>query len=220
MTLPAFLRLRVGGTQVPGSSRAKDREGQIMVFGLQHEVTTDRGPDGHPAGPPRHRSFVIVKDIDRASAHLQRAFEGNVAFSEFLLELQRMPPVGGPQESYVMIGLTNPRITSIRAIMPNLRNPEYAPLPEREEVAFSYEQISWKYWGKGDGSESGDADYTEREASFEGDGPSSVAKLEAKLQAKATALATSAGLAAKEWLKKFLEQELATPGEGGGGGGG
>lgn len=219
MTLPAFLRLKVGGTQVTGSSRFKDREGQILVFGLQHEIASDRGPDGHPAGGPKHRSFVITKDIDRASPNLYRAFEDNVAFSEFLLELQRMPPVGGPQESYVMIGLTNARITSIRAIMPNLRQPENQPLPEREEIAFSYEQISWKYWGKGDGSESGDSDFTETDASFEKDGPSSLAKLEAKLQAKATALAQTAGEAAKEWLKKLLEQDLGNPGESGGGGG-
>lgn len=217
MTLPAFLRLKVGGTQVPGSSRFKDREGQIVVFGLRHEVTTDRGPDGHPAGSPKHRSFVLVKDIDRASAHLQRAFADNVVFSEFLLELQRMPPVGGPQESYVMIGLTKPRITGIRAIMPNLRTPENAPLPEREEIAFSYEQISWKYWGKGDGSESGDSDFTEIDADFASDGPSSLAKLEAKLQEKGTELAQSAGEAAKAWLAKFLERALNDPNAGGGG---
>ncbi len=220
MTLPAFLRLKVGGTQVTGSSRTKDREGQILVFGLHHEVASDRGPDGHPAGAPKHRSLVIVKDIDRASPNLYRAFEDNVVFSEFLLELQRMPPVGGPQESYVMIGLTKPRISSIRAIMPNLRKPDDMPLPEREEIAFSYEQISWKYWGKGDGSESGDSDFTETDADFEKDGPSSLAKLEAKLQAKATELAQTAGEAAKAWLAKFLEQSLNDPNAGGGGGGG
>lgn len=218
MTLPAYLKLKVGSAPVPGSSRAQGREGQIVVFGLMHEVTTDRGPNGHPTGSPKHRSLVLTKDIDRASAHLQRAFADNVPFSEFLLELQRMPPVGGPQESYATIALTNARITSIRGIMPNLRTPENAPLPEREEVAFSYEQIAWQYRGKGDGSDSGDSNFTATEVDFGDDGPSSLADLEEKLREKASDLARTAGEAAKDWLRKFLEKSLNEPGTGKGGG--
>ena len=56
----------------------------------------------------------MQKDIDIASAILHQAFRDNLAFDQFVLEFTRFPPAGGGQEIHATIGLTKPRIASIR----------------------------------------------------------------------------------------------------------
>ncbi len=212
MTLHAFLTLKAGGSQVTGSSRFKNRDGQIVVSGLRHEITTVRNDQGHPTGKPKHRVLVLHKSIDRASPILHQAFANNVVFSEFLLELQRMPPVGGGAESYCMIGVDSAQIAWIRSAMPNARKTENQPLPEFEEVAFTYRHISWKYFGAGDGSESGDGNFTEQDADFTADEAHWSVALQKTLQERLKQAGTAAGATAKQ---VFLELLAKPPQEGG-----
>ena len=214
MTLTAFLSLSFNGSQVVGSVRAKEREGQIVVIGMRHEVGTVRQQSGHPAPGAKHRVLIVQKDIDRASPILHQAFGTNVAFSNFQLDLQRMPPAGGPRETFCSITLVQPQIAWIRATMPFLRRPEFEPLPEYEEVAFSYAGITWAYSGAGDGSSSGNTSYTDDKPDFSADEPHWSTQLERILREKLKGGADAAGVAAKDALKELLAQKLGgTQGE-------
>lgn len=206
MALTAFLTLKLGGNSVQGSSRFKDHEGALLVIGMSHEIGTNRDEHGMPTGSPKHRTLFVQKDIDIASPILHQAFRDNLAFDQFVLEFTRFPPAGGGQEIHATIGLTKPRIASIRAVMPNLRKPDNAPIPEYEEIGFTYEQIAWKWHGKGDGS--GEAQFIEEDADFSKDSTSWVEELEAKMLAAMENAAVKAGEAAKEALKQAFVKSL------------
>jgi len=170
MALTAYLTLRKGGQLVQGSSRFKDREGQILVIGLSHEITSDRDAKGLPTGKPKHRSMVILKDIDRSSPILYQALIDSVPFDDCDIEFTRFSPVGGGQEIHAKIELTDARISSIRGIMPNAARPENGAIPEYEEVRLAYRTIEWKWLGKD--VDDTDTFYEETECDFSADTPS------------------------------------------------
>lgn len=209
MALQAYLTLKIGGTPVPGSSRFKGREGQMLVNAVRHEIGTDRDQNGQPKGEPKHRSFTIVKDIDVGSALLHRALRDNVTFSLFLIEFTRFPPAGGQQEIHYSIGLQKAKITAIRSVMANVRVADNQPLPEYEEVSFAYEDIAWNWSGKGDGS--GDSNFTEADVDMSDDETSWVEALEAKMKDAMKDGGVAAGNAAVEALKSAFTQALQEP---------
>jgi type VI secretion system Hcp family effector len=196
MTLTAFLTMRVGGSILKGSSRFKDRDGQIVVTGVTHEVVT--------ADPvPKHRSMVITKDIDRATPFLHQAFHGNVAFDECLLEFTRMPPMGGRMEVHADVRLTKARITSIRSFMPSCLHPVNHPLPEYEEVTLVYDEIEWTWRGKD--TEDSDYGHKIKECDWSEDWPSWTDAFEAQVQSLMQDVGKSVGSAAAAALEKALQ---------------
>lgn len=170
MALTAYLTLKIGGQLVQGSSRFKDREGQILVIGLSHEVTSDRDDAGLPSGKPKHRSMVVQKDIDRSSPILYQALIDNVPFDTCQVEFTRFSPVGGGQEIHAKIVLTGARISSIRGVMPNAAKPENGAIPEYEEVTLAYRSIEWNWLGKD--VDDSDTSYQEGDCDFSADSPS------------------------------------------------
>ena len=202
MALTAYLTLKKGGQLVQGSSRFKDRVGQILVIGLSHEVTSDRDADGKPTGKPKHRSMVIQKDIDRSSPILYQALIDNVPFDDCEVEFTRFPPGGGPQEIHARIELTGARISSIRAVMPNAMKPENGPIPEYEEVTFAYQTIEWKWLGKD--VDDSDTFYEEKDCDFSADTPSWVDHF----QALVTKALEKAGGAAGKAAAKALDEAV------------
>lgn len=161
MTQPAILRL-VGEKQgdIRGSARGRnaqdtDRKGKIVVLAYDHTVVAEAtaktdpfGTPGTPSGKRTHGLFTITKPLDRASPLLQKAAGDGELFTTFVLQCFRVPPAGGGpkgvlEEGHWKVVLKNARIATIKTYMLNVRVPKNSPLPEMEDVAFTYETIGF-----------------------------------------------------------------------------
>ncbi len=154
MALNAYLHLK-GQKQgdINGSVTQKGREGKIMVIAVSHEITSPRDPQsGLPTGKRMHKPFVITKELDKSSPLLYNALCNNENITEF--ELQFFSPntkaVGvGLEVNNYTVRLTNANIADIRFTMLNNKNPELAKFAEYEEIAFTYQKITWTWMDGG-----------------------------------------------------------------------
>jgi type VI secretion system secreted protein Hcp len=207
MALTGYLTLKKGGAAVEGSSRFKNREGQILVVGMSHEVTSERSTAGHPTGARKHRSLVVQKDIDRSSPILWQAFADNVEFDFCFLEFTRFPPGGGQQEIHASINLKGARIVAIQSVMPNARVADNAAIPEYESIHFAYEMISWNWLGKD--VDDSDAQFLENDCDFSRCEPTWIEALETRMQKVLQERAAAGGKVAVDALKAAFESALA-----------
>jgi type VI secretion system secreted protein Hcp len=149
MALNAYLKI-VAQRQGPltGSVTQKGREGTIQVVAVMHEIVSPRDPaSGRPTGKRVHKPFVITKNLDRASPLLYGVLASNENIQS--AELQFFTPdKTGIEKQHFTVRLSNANISSIIFRMPNTRAKFTAQLPEREEVAFTYQKISWT-WNEG-----------------------------------------------------------------------
>ena len=146
--LNAYLKLK--GTKqgdIKGSVTQKGREGKIMVIAVDHDVKSD------PAGRKQHGVFTITKELDQSTPLLYKALTSGEILAEF--ELQFWTPQvggaiggGGTEYQHYTVRLTNARIVDIRFRMQNNKNPELMKYAESEEIAFTYESITWT-WNQG-----------------------------------------------------------------------
>ncbi len=149
MALNAYLKI-VAQRQGPilGSVTQKGREGTIQVIAVMHEIVSPRAPaSGRPTGKRTHKPFVITKLIDRASPLLYGILTSNENIPTFVLQFFR-PDASGIEKQHFTIQLTNANISAINFRMPNTRSKFGMQMPEREEVAFTYQKISWT-WNEG-----------------------------------------------------------------------
>src|SRR3954449_3069643 len=105
-----------------------------------------------PTGGTKHQYFVVTKEADLATPKLHAAMESKKPVAELVvLNFWRVPPWGGTEENHYSVSLEKPCVASIRLVMPDPRIPANTPVPEYEEVAFSYHNIgfSWHSGGKG-----------------------------------------------------------------------
>ncbi len=149
MALNAYLKI-VAQRQGPltGSVTQKGREGTIQVVAVMHEIVSPRDPaSGRPTGKRVHKPFVISKSLDRASPLLYAVLTSNENIQS--AELQFFTPdKTGIEKQHFTVRLSNANISSINFRMPNTRGKFTAQLPEREEIAFTYQKISWT-WNEG-----------------------------------------------------------------------
>lgn len=154
MALNAYLKLK-GQKQgeIKGSVTQKGRENKIMVIAVSHEVLSPRdSASGQATGKRQHKPFVITKELDKSSPLLYKALINNENISEW--ELQFWTPqvaaatgVGAERQHYT-VKLQNARICDIKFSMLNNRNPELVRFAEYEEIAFTYQKITWT-WNDG-----------------------------------------------------------------------
>lgn len=149
MALMAYLRLTGEQTgEIKGSIAQKGREGKIGVIAVSHTVVSPRdAASGQATGRNQHSPLVITKELDRASPLLHQAQAGNENFKEFVLEFWRPSSTGAEQQHYTMT-LGNASIASLRMVMANVRDPSLMKLDIYEEVAFTYQRITWT-WNDG-----------------------------------------------------------------------
>jgi type VI secretion system secreted protein Hcp len=146
MALNAYLKLvaaRQG--QVVGSVLQKGREGTIMVVAVSQSIVSPRHPvSGKPTGKRMHKPLVLTKEIDRASPILYTILCSNENIRSVELDFYR-PDRAGIERKCFQIQLTNATLSAMHLWVPNNRNPRTAMLPEREEIAFTYQKISWTW---------------------------------------------------------------------------
>lgn len=142
MAMNAFLTV----PGIKGSARQKGREGKITVLAATHEVVADLHPvSGLPMGTSKHKYLVVSKEVDLATPKLHAAIGKPLTNDAVVLEFWRMPPTSGVEEIFYSIGLENAQIVSIRLVMPDGRLPGNSPIPEYEEVAFTYTGIQFGF---------------------------------------------------------------------------
>ncbi|HRI68160.1 MAG TPA: type VI secretion system tube protein TssD [Polyangium sp.] len=149
MALNAYLKI-VAQRQGPilGSVTQRGREGSIQVIAVMHEITSPRDPaSGRPTGKRAHKPLVLTKLLDRSSPLLYSVLVFNENISTFELQFYT-PDKTGIERQHFTIRLTNANISAINFRMPNTRSKFAMQLAEREEVAFTYQKISWT-WNEG-----------------------------------------------------------------------
>jgi type VI secretion system secreted protein Hcp len=150
MALNAYLYLK-GQKQgsIKGSVTQKGREGAIMVIAVSHEIISPRDPQsGLPTGKRMHKPLVITKELDRSSPLLYNALCTNENITEFVLEFFGPNQAGLEKEIY-SIQLVNASIADIKFTMLNNENPATAKFAPYEEIAFTYQKITWTWMDGG-----------------------------------------------------------------------
>jgi type VI secretion system secreted protein Hcp len=155
MALNSYLRLK-GAKQgdIKGSVTQKGREGRIAVIAVTHDIVSPRdAASGLPTGKRQHKPLVVTKEIDKASPPLRTALVSNENLTNVTLDFFS-PKAAGPgagaglEFNDFTIVLTNASIASIAMVMPNNKQPELAKLATYEEIAFTYQKITWT-WNDG-----------------------------------------------------------------------
>ncbi|MGJ7511995.1 Hcp family type VI secretion system effector [Variovorax sp. GT1P44] len=151
MALNAYLTLK-GQKQgdIKGSVTQKGREGKIMVIAVSHEVISPRDAvSGQATGKRQHKPLVITKELDRSSPLLQSALANNENFPtctlEFWTSQLSSAAGGGVEKQHYTIELVNASIASISFRMLNNKDPEMTRYAEYEEIAFTYQKITWTW---------------------------------------------------------------------------
>jgi type VI secretion system secreted protein Hcp len=148
--LNAYLRLK-GQKQgdIKGSVTQKGRADKIMVIAVDHSVQTPIDlKTGIPTSNRQHKPLVIRKEVDKSSPLLHNAQANNELLTEFELEFWQ-PSATGVEKQHYTIQLTNAHIISIHMVMPNSKDPALVDYAEYEEVAFTYQKITWTWMDGG-----------------------------------------------------------------------
>jgi type VI secretion system Hcp family effector len=125
----AFLVLQGAKGRVTGSVVQKGREGSIEVIGSEHQVASAN------AGSRTHSAFVVKKKVDIASPKLYSALIGGETFDATVSFVRA--GANGVDAQYYTVKLTKARITDIKFSQANGM--------ETEEVAFTYQEITWTF---------------------------------------------------------------------------
>ena len=155
MALNAYLRLK-GAKQgdIKGSVTQKGREGRIAVIAVTHDIVSPRdSASGLPTGKRQHKPLVVTKELDKSSPPLRTALVSNESLTSVTLDFFSSKVAGpaglaGTEVNDFTISLTNASIASIALVMPNTRHPDLAKLATYEEIAFTYQKITWT-WNDG-----------------------------------------------------------------------
>ncbi|APG19802.1 type VI secretion protein [Kosakonia radicincitans] len=146
MPMPGYLVVQ-GETQgkIEGSSEIKGHEGKILVQAVTHTIEIPKSPQtGLPTGKRVHGPMVISKEIDKASPKLFQALTSGEQLSSVILEYYRISPQG-QEEIYYTVKLERAIVTYIRDYTPMCLLPENEKMGHMEEVAFTYEKITWTF---------------------------------------------------------------------------
>jgi type VI secretion system secreted protein Hcp len=151
MALNAYLSLK-GQKQgdIKGSVTQKGRDGKIMVIAVSHEIVSPRdAASGLPTGKRMHKPFVITKELDKSSPLLYSVLCNNENITEWTLEFwtpQISAKTGtGSEVQHYTVKLENANIASISFRMANNKHSDLMKFAEYEEVAFTYEKITWTW---------------------------------------------------------------------------
>lgn len=154
MALNAYLTLtgqRQG--EIKGSVTQKGREGRIMIIAVSHEIVSPRdAASGLPTGKRMHKPLILTKELDKSSPLLYSALCTNENITKFELQfwtpqLKAATGVGAEVQHY-KVELKNANIANINFRMANNKHPDLMKFAEYEEIAFTYEEITWT-WSDG-----------------------------------------------------------------------
>jgi|SRR6185295_6792902 len=153
MALNAYLKLIGQKTgEIKGPVTQKGREGSIEIIAVSHEIVSPRdAQSGLATGRRMHKPFVITKESDKTSPLLYNMLCTNELFKQWTLQFWAagLRSGTGVEVQSHSVQLTNASIANIAFRLPNTKNPELVRYMEYEEIAFTYQSITWT-WNDGD----------------------------------------------------------------------
>jgi type VI secretion system secreted protein Hcp len=146
MALNAYLKLKGQKSgECKGSVTQKGREGKIAVIAVSHDIVSPRdAASGLPTGKRMHKPFVITKELDKSSPLLYNILVHNENITEWELQFWQ-PSATGAEKQHYSVKLLNANIASIDFRMANNKHPDLMKFSEYEEVAFTYQKITWTW---------------------------------------------------------------------------
>jgi type VI secretion system secreted protein Hcp len=150
MALMAYLQLK-GQKQgdIKGGVVVKGREGTMGILAVTHSITSPRDPQsGLPTGKRMHKPLSVRKEIDQASPLLLSALVNNENLTLYKLDFYQLDKAGVEKNIY-RIELTNASISSYDVRQDDLRDPANAKHAVWEDIAFTYQKITWTWMAGG-----------------------------------------------------------------------
>ena len=146
MPIPAYATFKDdSGGELKGSVTIAGREGSSEVMEFDHDVyiPTDAN-NGRLTGVRVHRPVKLVKSYDAASPYLYRACCKGQTLKEVEIKWFEIDETGAEKE-YFTHKLENVKVSEVRAVMPNTKDPDKERYVHLEEVFLVYGKIKWKY---------------------------------------------------------------------------
>ena len=150
----AYLKGQKSG-QIKGSIIQKGREDSIGVIATAHSIISPRDPQsGLPTGQRMHKPFVITKELDKSTPLLYNVLCTNENLSEVTIkywtpQIRATTGTGTEIQHYTVV-LINANIASIDFRQLNIRDTNLVKFAEYEEIAMTYEKITWTWTDGGD----------------------------------------------------------------------
>lgn len=159
----AYLKGQKSG-QIKGSIIQKGREDSIGVIATAHSIISPRDPQsGLPTGQRMHKPFVITKELDKSTPLLYNVLCTNENLSEVTIKYWtpqiRATTGTGTEIQHYTVQLINANIASIDFRQLNIRDTNLVKFAEYEEIAMTYEKITWTWT---DGGITADDSWLER----------------------------------------------------------
>ena len=140
----ADLFLKIPGYE--GSSTVRGMEGAIIVnsFSMGLSSTGDPADGARRANRAEFRNLTFTKDLDANSPRFALAVADQRIFPTVTLEVHRVTGPGGENKIYEIV-LENALITEY-----SISDESSRTTPPREEIALSYEKITWTFMAPAD----------------------------------------------------------------------
>lgn len=137
---------------VKGSVTQKGREGSIGVIAMEQASKTQMA-GGMQTGKVNVGQLVVTKEVDQSSPILRQMLATNETIGMASLKFwtpQQMSAAGvGSEVQYYTINLTNSRITAIKTVMQNVRDPQLGKYNISEEITIAYDRADWIWMNGG-----------------------------------------------------------------------
>jgi type VI secretion system secreted protein Hcp len=146
MPTPAYMWLKDDtGADVAGSVEVAGREGSVEILAFDHEVRTPTDADtGRLTGTRKHEAIKVVKAYDASSPYLYKAVCEGQTFQEIEIKWYRIDDTGTETE-YFNHKLEGCKISSVKPIMYNVKDPAKERTVHMEEISIRYTKITWTY---------------------------------------------------------------------------
>ena len=135
---------------VQGDNLTPGRLNTIEVLSLTHAVRTsfDRST-GRSNGRRYYEPIAFVKPIDRSSPLLRKALIENDVISGKFEWFRPNPSGSGTTEQFFTIEISDGRVVSAEARLPDTLVPANANLPPLEEIKLVFNKIKWTFTNGG-----------------------------------------------------------------------
>ena len=146
MPTPSYAWFKdTSGGEIKGSVQITGREGSSEVMEFNHEVRIPT--DVHTAkltGVRMHNPVSLIKSFDAASPYLYKACCEGQTLQEVVIKWYIIDD-SGQEKEYFIHKLEKVKVNSIKAYMPNTKDPDKERYVHLEEVGLAYGKITWTY---------------------------------------------------------------------------
>ena len=150
MPTPAYAWLKDDQSgDINGSVAIVGREGSCEVMEFIHDLHIPTDPHtGKLTGVRMHNPIILTKSYDAASPYLYKACCEGQTLKSVEIKWYNIDETG-TEKVYFTHRLEDVKVASMKAKMPNTKDPEYERYVHLEEVALVYGKITWTYTSGG-----------------------------------------------------------------------